>query len=174
MRDGFRYFATFLDDCTHFSVICLIKNKSDVCDATRNYIVEAESKWNSHVYILHCDMAGEYVANELTNWCRERGIKIDYALAATPQLNGRAERLNRMLMDKTRALLLDSNLEKELWGEALRTAAYLLNRNPSATVDTTPAELWYGKRQVQSNLKLFGSLAHTGKIEEARKTRQGM
>ncbi|KAJ8896320.1 hypothetical protein PR048_001664 [Dryococelus australis] len=95
--DGFRYFVTFLGDYTHFSVICLIKNKSDVYDAARNYIVECESKWNSRGYKLRRDMGGEYVANELTDWCRERGIKIDYALAATPQLNGRAERLNRTL-----------------------------------------------------------------------------
>ncbi|KAJ8868924.1 hypothetical protein PR048_030465 [Dryococelus australis] len=37
------------------------------------------------------------------------------------------QRLNRTLMEKTRALLFDSGLEKELWREALRTATYLLN-----------------------------------------------
>ncbi|KAJ8895787.1 hypothetical protein PR048_001125 [Dryococelus australis] len=77
--------------------------------------------------------------NKLTDWCRERGIKIDYDPAAISQLNGQAERLNRMLMEKTRALLFDSRLEIELWGEALRTATYLLNTSPSATVDTTLA-----------------------------------
>ncbi|KAJ8884220.1 hypothetical protein PR048_016077 [Dryococelus australis] len=153
--DGFRYFVTFLDDYTHFSMICLIKNKSDVCDAARNYIVEAESKWNTHVYKLRCDMGAEYVGNDLTDWFRERGIKIDYAPATTPQLNGRAERLNRMLMEKTRAFLFDSGLEKELWGEALSTAMYPLNRRPYATADRNPAELWYGKRLDLSNLKLF-------------------
>ncbi|KAJ8887000.1 hypothetical protein PR048_013214 [Dryococelus australis] len=56
--DGFRYLVTFLDDYTHFSVICLIKNKSDICDAVQNYIVEAESKWNSRVYKLQCGMGG--------------------------------------------------------------------------------------------------------------------
>ncbi|KAJ8868067.1 hypothetical protein PR048_031876 [Dryococelus australis] len=165
------YFVTFLDDYTHFSVLCLIKNKLDVCDTARNYIVEAESIWNSRVYKLRCDVGGggEYVANELTDWCREKGVKIDYAPAATPQLNERAERLNRTLMDKTRALLFDSDIEKELWGEALRTATYLLNRSPYATVDTTPAELWYGERQYLSNLKLFGSLAYAKKLRKLGK-----
>ncbi|KAJ8892885.1 hypothetical protein PR048_005466 [Dryococelus australis] len=117
-------------------------------------------------------MGGEYVSNELTDWCRERGINIHYAPAATPQLNGRAERLNMMLIEKTKALLFDSGLEKELWGEALRTT-YLLNRSPSATDDTTPAELWYGKRLDLSDEKLFGSLAYA-KFVEARITRQEM
>ncbi|KAJ8879390.1 hypothetical protein PR048_019998 [Dryococelus australis] len=74
-----------------------------------------------------------------------------------------------MLMKKTRALLFDSVLEKELWGEALRTATYLLNRGLSAAVDTTPAELWYGKRQDLSNLKLFGSLAYARKLKKLGK-----
>ncbi|KAJ8884471.1 hypothetical protein PR048_016328 [Dryococelus australis] len=56
------------------------------------------------------------------------------------------------------ALLFDSALEKELQGEALCTETYLLNRSPSAAVDTTPAELLYGKRPDLSNLKLFGLL----------------
>ncbi|KAJ8877368.1 hypothetical protein PR048_021822 [Dryococelus australis] len=67
----------------------------------------AESKWNSRVNKIRCDIGGEYVANELTDWCREREIKIDYDPSATPRLNGRVERLNRTLMEKMRALLFD-------------------------------------------------------------------
>ncbi|KAJ8882511.1 hypothetical protein PR048_014322 [Dryococelus australis] len=84
------------------------------------------------------------------------GIKIDYGPAATPQLNGRAERLNSTRMNKTRAFLFNSGLEKVLWGEALCTATFLMNRNPSATVDTTPVELWYGKRPALSNQNYSG------------------
>ncbi|KAJ8868760.1 hypothetical protein PR048_030300 [Dryococelus australis] len=167
--DRQRYFVTFLDDYTHFSVTCLIKNKSDVCDAARNYIVEAESKWNSRVYKLRCDIWGECVANEFTDWCRERGINIDYVPAAIAQLIGRTERLNGTLMEKTRSLIFDSGVEKEFWGDALRTATYLLNRSPSATVDTTPAKIWYGKRPALANLKLFGSLAYATKFKKLGK-----
>ncbi|KAJ8889397.1 hypothetical protein PR048_008896 [Dryococelus australis] len=46
---------------------------------------------------------------------------------------------------------------------------YLLNRSPSASVDTTPAKLWYGKRPDLSNLKLFGSLAYAKKLKKLGK-----
>ncbi|KAJ8877799.1 hypothetical protein PR048_022256 [Dryococelus australis] len=134
---------------------CVLKNVLYVQDLTRNLISGHNTTEN--------------VANDLTDWCRERGIKIDYAPAATPQLNGRAERLSRMLMEKTRALLFDSGLEKKLWGEALCTATYLLNRSLSDTVDTTSAELLYGKRPDLSNLKLFGSLAYAKKLKKLGK-----
>ncbi|KAJ8884980.1 hypothetical protein PR048_011176 [Dryococelus australis] len=111
----------------------------------------------------------------VTSGANIKGNKDGLCLCSNSSAKWIAERLNRTLMEITRALLLDSGLEKELWREALRTAMYLLNRSQSATtVDTTPVKLWCGKRPDLSNLKLFGSLAYAKKIKEARKTRQEM
>ncbi|GJQ79138.1 hypothetical protein Trydic_g5391 [Trypoxylus dichotomus] len=43
---------------------------------------------------------------------------MDYTVPYTPQLNGKAERLNRTLAETIRSLLIDSELEKNMWGEA--------------------------------------------------------
>ncbi|KAJ8882499.1 hypothetical protein PR048_014310 [Dryococelus australis] len=146
--------------CIESEIITPKKNEN-MCAVLKGAIEYKEYVLKNVLYVPVGGGGGSgYVANKLTDLCRERGIKIDYTPAETPKLNGRAERLNRTLMDKTRALLFDSGLGKELWGEALCTATYLLNRSPSATVDTTPAELWHGKKPDLSNLKLFGSLAH--------------
>lgn len=61
-----------------------------------------------------------------------------------------------------RAMLIDSNVSKKFWGEAVLTAAYLLNRSPSSTVavDKTPYELWLKKQPDLSNIKCFGSTAY--------------
>lgn len=69
--------------------------------------------------------------------------------------------MNRTLIEKGRALLLQSNLGKEMWGEAVLTATYLTNRLPrTSTFNKTPAELWFKRRPNISNLKVFGSIAH--------------
>ncbi|CAK1553426.1 unnamed protein product [Leptosia nina] len=78
----------------------------------------------------------------------------------TPQLNGKAERLNRTLMEKTRALLLDGAVPKYLWGEALLTASFLLNRCPTKGKNKTPSELWFGIKPDVSNIRRFGSTAY--------------
>ncbi|KAJ8893700.1 hypothetical protein PR048_006300 [Dryococelus australis] len=143
--------------------------ESEIITSKKNENMCTELKWGIEYQVCVLKNVLYVPANKLTNWCRETGIKIDYAPAATHQLNERAERLNRTLMEKTSARLFDSGLEKELWGEALRTAMYLLNRSPSATVDTTPAELWHGKRPDLSNPKLFVSLIYAKKIEELGK-----
>lgn len=45
-----------------------------------------------------------------------RGILLDFTIPYSSQLNVRAERLNRTLLEKTRGLIFDSYLNKELYG----------------------------------------------------------
>ena len=163
--DGKKYFTTFLDDYTHFLMVYLIEGKYEVIDAIKEYVAEVEAKWNYKVSKIRCDNGGEYANKNLSNWCKMKGIMLDYTISYTPQLNGKAERINRTVMETTRALLSDSKLPKNMWGEALRTAAYLMNRSPTSTLDTTPAEKWFQKRPDLSKLKIFGSIvyAHVNK-----------
>ena len=48
-----------------------------------------------------------------------------------------------------------TDLPLSFWGYALETAAFTLNRAPSKSVETTPCELWFGKKPKLSFLK-FG------------------
>ena len=48
--------------------------------------------------------------------------------------NGVAERRSRTLMDMVRSMMSRSNLPKSLWGEALKTAMYILNKVPTKSV----------------------------------------
>lgn len=49
----------------------------------------------------------------------------------TPQQNGVAERKNRHLLEIARALLFTTTVPNYLWGEALFTSTFLINRMPS-------------------------------------------
>ena len=43
--------------------------------------------------------------------------------------------MNRVLLNKVRALLISSNLPKHLWGEAMLTAYYLYNRTLNSCIN---------------------------------------
>jgi len=43
---------------------------------------------------------------------QEKGIQLELTVPNTPEQNGHAERLNRTLVEKGRAMLLDSNFNK--------------------------------------------------------------
>lgn len=168
--DGYKYFVTVLDDFTHFAGTFLLRAKSDVCATVTSYIKQIENHWSQKVCKIRLDNGGEFVCKEFKRFCDDRGISLDYTPAYTPQLNSHAERLGRTLMDKTRALLFDaSHLGKEMWGEALLTATYLLNRSPTKAVKTTPAKMWFKKKPDLSRLRVFGSICYAKNLKYVKK-----
>ena len=58
-----------------------------------------------------------------------------------PKQNGVAERKNRHLLEVVRASLIEAHMPLSYWGHALASAAYLINRVPTITIDfRTPSQ----------------------------------
>jgi transposase InsO family protein len=165
------YILTFLDDFTHWCWVVAIPNKSSatIQKAFRDLIKQIETESELKIKYLRTDGGGEY-QGELTPLLKELGIKHEPTSPHSPQSNGKAERLNRTLNEHVRAMLYQANMLKSFWAEAMATAAHLINRLPSDTVNAIPYELWHNKiltpRDLQS-LKPFGCLVHAH-VPEAR------
>ena len=63
------------------------------------------------------------------------------------------------MKDTLNALLIQSGLADEMWGEAVLTANYLQNKLPHKQLDKTPYELWKGRKPSYQYLKGWGCLA---------------
>ena len=87
---------------------------------------------------------------------KQRGIVSQLTPPGTPQHNGVSKRHNRTLLDMVRYMMSLTNLPLSLWGYALETVAFTLNRAPSKSIETTPYELWFGKKPKLSFLKSLG------------------
>ncbi|RVW29262.1 Retrovirus-related Pol polyprotein from transposon TNT 1-94, partial [Vitis vinifera] len=72
---------------------------------------------------------GEFLAQE--------GIVHLSSCVDTPQQNGIAERKNKHLLEVARSLMFSMNVPKLFWGQAVLTAAYLINRMPSRGENST-------------------------------------
>ena len=59
------------------------------------------------------------------------------------------------------------------WGYALEIAAYVLNRVPSKSVETTPHEIWYGNKPKLSHLKILGCGAYVRKLQPGKLESKG-
>ena len=57
------------------------------------------------------------------------------------------------------AMLISSGLPQNLWGEAILSANYILNKLPQKKLDKTPYELWKGRMPSYQFLKVWGCLA---------------
>jgi len=78
--------------------------------------------------------------------------------APTPSNKSVAERMNRTLVERSRCLLIDAELEKRFWGEAVNMAVYVVNRSVNRSLGgKVPEEVWRGKRIDVSDLKIFGT-----------------
>ena len=60
------------------------------------------------------------------------------------------------MLDMIRSMICSSKLPISLWGHALETAAFMLNRVPTKSVEKTPFEVWMGKEPKLSFLRIWG------------------
>src|SRR5680860_788669 len=93
------------------------------------------------------------------------GIVSQLTPPGTPQRNGVSERRNGTLLDMVRSMMSHTDLPLSFWSYALETAAFTLNRAPSKSVETTPYELWFGKKPKLSFLKVWGCDAYVKKLQ---------
>src|SRR4051812_26098067 len=64
-----------------------------------------------------------------------------------------------------RSMMFLTGLPLSFWGYALEMDAFTLNREPSKSVETTPYELWFGKKPKLSFLKIWGCDAYVKKLQ---------
>lgn len=103
---------------------------------------------------IRCDNGrGEYYNNDFKSFSVQKEIELQYTFPYTPQQNYVAERMNRTIMEKARALIFDSGINKGFWGEAVYTAVYLINRCPTSALKRQ--EFWYKSKPTLSNIRLF-------------------
>ncbi|KAE8686521.1 Protein STRUBBELIG-RECEPTOR FAMILY 1 [Hibiscus syriacus] len=158
---GAKYFVSFIDDYSRRCWVYPIKKKSDVFATFKNFKARVELDSGNKIKCFRTDNGGEYTSEEFDDFCKREGIKRQFTVANTPQQNGVAERMNRTLLERTRAMLRDAGLENSFWAEAVNIACYLVNRAPSTAIELkTPMEMWTGKPADYSNLHVFGSIVY--------------
>jgi transposase InsO family protein len=159
-NDGSKYVATFTDDYSGLSVVRLLKTKDAVVDVVKDVLTQLETQSKHKLRAIRTDRGLEYLNQRLDRWLADKGVVHETTAPYTPEQNGRAERLNRVLMERTRAMLVDSGLPARWWGEALMTANYLRNRSPAPNGKLTPWELFFGAKPDVSHFRVFGCKAY--------------
>ncbi|GJR25430.1 retrovirus-related pol polyprotein from transposon TNT 1-94 [Tanacetum coccineum] len=110
------------------------------------------------IKVVRSDRGGEYVA-PFAELCAKHGIRHEFTAPYSPQQNGIAERKNRTLKEMVTAMLISSGMSQDMWGEAILTATYLLNKIPRKEKEETPYELWMGRKPSYQYLRVWGCLA---------------
>ncbi|KAL0303823.1 UNVERIFIED_CONTAM: Retrovirus-related Pol polyprotein from transposon TNT 1-94, partial [Sesamum radiatum] len=165
-KGGKRYYISFVDDYSRYTKIYLLRNKDEATEMFLKYKCEVENQLDKKIKRLRTDRGGEYCTNFLKDFCEKNGIIHETSAPYTPQQNGIAERKNRTLKEMMNAMLLSSGMPDNMWGEAVLSACYILNRVPHKKLDKTPYELWKARNAEFFELifpfnKMHDSLAET-------------
>ena len=110
----------------------------------KNYFRTAYSRHGKQVAQLRCDRGGEFIGNELNDFCKRYGCDIQYAEKGVSQHNGVAESYNLILVNTVRAFMFQCGAPRSFWEFALHNANYVINRSPSSAINNrTRYEMWY-------------------------------
>ena len=171
---GSRYYVTFIDDFSSYTFVYFMKSKSDVLAKFKEFVLLMENLTEKKVKTLRSDNGGEYTSIEFQQFCIEHGIKRELTVPMAPEQNGKAERMNRTVIESTRAMLHHAKMPLKFWAEALNTAVYLRNRSPTTALDgITPYECFHGEKPDVSNLRVFGCKAFVHVPKEKRSKLEG-
>jgi len=155
---GCRYFVTFMDNTMRFTITYLMHTKDQALEAYKSF--EAWALTQGHcraIKVLRSDHGGEYLSDAFNVHLAAMGTACKLTVHDTLQLNGVAERLNRMLLKRICTFAHGSSLPKSLWGKALRHAVWLKNRTAMRALDgRTPFEALYGRPPDLSCLHSWG------------------
>ena len=108
---------------------------------------------------LRSDNGGEYVNEEFKTYCKEHGIHVEYTAPHSPHQNGIAEQFNRVTIEGVHILLIQKDLLKSLWAEAIRHITYLKNRtlHRALTENVTLYEAFTKKKPNLDRIQEFGT-----------------
>ena len=152
------YLLAFIDDCSHYAWIYLLKRKSDTFETFQKWKALVENQSDSHIKYLRSDNGGEFCSAAMEDFLDKAGITHEHTNAYTPQENGVAKRFNQTLQAKVQCLLETAQFPLSLWGEAAFTACTLYNLTLHSALPTgiTPFQAWHGFQPSATPLHIFG------------------
>lgn len=76
-HDGSRYYVSFIDDWSRFTIIYTIRSKDQVFECFRQYEAMVTAKFERKISRIRSDNGGEYRNEEFEKFCRLKGIQME-------------------------------------------------------------------------------------------------
>jgi len=165
-----RFCLIINDDCSVFVFVFNLHHKGETEKTMISLDKAIETKFQKWIHTLQTDYGSKFFNQQLQDYCQDCGISLITLVVYNPELNGRAERRNRTHMEGARTMLKDSQFGKYLWGKAMLTHIYLLNRCPCSILPNhiTPYERVFGHLPSIGHLCVFGSKCFIKVPDETR------
>ena len=131
-----------------------------------------EKKTSKKIKQFCIDRGGEFSNGKFKHFLNVEGISVHPSAPHTHQQNGRAECLNRTLMDKAESLRHAACIPVSWWEFAYKTAAFVYNCTPMKRLNwKSPNEVFNNKQPDVSYFRVFGYSAYVFIPKDRRKNK---
>ena len=167
-QTGHRFFLIVVDNFSRCTWIFLMTQKSQTTHLLESFITFAQNQFHTTIKIVCTDNGLEFLS--VQTFFHRNGIEFQSTCTYTPQQNEVVERKHRHILNTARALLFQSHMPLEFWGECALTAVHIINRLPSSLLkNKSPFELLYHRPPSLSHLRVFGCLSYATVVHPKHK-----
>jgi hypothetical protein len=156
-----KYYIIFIDEFSHHIWIYFMKHCSEALSIYKNFSAMIRSHFGTPIRVFRLDSTGEYLSNALHQVLAKQGTLAQFSCPSAHAQNGVTECKHHHLLETARAFMIASSVPPHFWVEAVSTATYLINIQPSSTLQGgIPFEHLCGKTSDYSSLHLCGCLCY--------------
>ncbi|GFV79697.1 retrovirus-related Pol polyprotein from transposon TNT 1-94 [Trichonephila clavipes] len=138
----------------------LEKLHADLCGP-----INIESHGGAKYFMEIVDDYSEF-ANELDTYLANSGVFHETTIPYNKESNGKAEKANRILLERARSLLYESKLPLKFWAEAINCITQIANVTPRKGKEKIPLEIWTAKLKLNVNFFDVKNAYLCGDLEE--------
>jgi hypothetical protein len=149
--------VTQIDRSTKFLFTKTINKKSEVDDHFKFVRAHILTQIGVRTKLFVSDGEGKYLSGDFQYYLKAKGILHQQTPTNTPQRNPFSERMNLTILNIVRCIMLEPNVPKHLWGEAVIFTTYLINCTISKGETKSRYELLYGKKPNVDHIHKFGT-----------------
>ena len=161
---GNRFIIVFVDDYTRFAKAYSVKHKNEAGDCLEKFLITTRNLLgkDEKVCYIRADNGTEFIGGKFSEVMKQENIEYNVAPPHTPELNGTAERFNKTLQNKIRALMIDSGLPESMWILGVEAAVHIYNRTPHKSLNSeTPINMLTPKvKNHLEKIRRFGCVAY--------------
>ena len=158
--DGCQYFTVFVDEYTKYKWVYVHKDRTGSVDILKRWIMDATKGTDAKVRCIRTDQAQEHLSKAFLAEAERNKINMEYSCSYDHFQNGRAEKAIRDLCTMARCMLEYGKVARDMWGYAVRYAAYVQNRLVHVGQEASAYEMRYGEAPDLSRLRVFGCTAY--------------
>ena len=130
---------------TKYHLGATIPSKTTIPRTIKSFIQYIRNQYHIRPKKVHLD-SDTNVGIWFDHLCEDEGLEKEESPPSQPEQNPFSEISGKLIIKKSRILILDSNLPEYLWPEAVYAAIYILNRTPIRQLGwITPYEALYSR-----------------------------